>query len=75
MNEPEINIKSLFKEVEDKTKDARNDYGFGGKVNNYGTQQLLSIVDAEAQAIQSEILSDLPTISYDFFPDMVKAQN
>lgn len=74
VNDPEINVKSLLKQAGD-ANDARNDYGFGGKVNNYGTQQLLSIVDAEAQAIQSEILSDLPTISYDFFPDMVKAQN
>lgn len=72
VNKPEVNVRSLLEQARDDTKDAKNDYGLGGKINNYATQQLLSIVDAEAQAVQTEIMSDLPTISYDFFPDMVK---
>jgi len=70
VKKPEINVQSLYEQANE-SKDARNDYGLGGKINNYATQQLLSIVDAEAQALQSEIIRDLPTISYDFFPDMV----
>lgn len=62
----ETNIKTL----EDKAKeaqDARDGYASGAQINYYETVQILGIVDADAQNLQTEILSFLPEIDYNFF--------
>jgi len=64
----EMNVASLDKKVKQATT-ARDDHSAGAQINYYGTQQLLSIIDADAQHLQSEIMRDLRNISFDFFPD------
>ena len=67
VDDPKVNVRKLYEDSQS-AEDSRNNYGLGAKSNYYATQQLLAIIDAEAQAIQSEIIGDLQKISYDFFP-------
>ena len=62
--EDEQTIMKLQKNVKE-AKVAREDYAAGAEINRYATKQLLTIVDADAQSLQSEIIRDLQTISYD----------
>ena len=64
----EVNIASINQDLKD-GKSSRNDYGAGAKINHYGAQQLLTIIDADAQALQSEIIKDMLDTSFDFFDD------
>jgi len=66
LDDDEINIASLAEEKES-SSDSRGDYGAGAKMNYYGSMQLLSIIDADAQSLQTEIIRDLSKISYNFF--------
>lgn len=66
LDSEEINIASLAEEKSG-SGDSRGDYSVGAKMNYYGTMQLLSIIDADAQSLQSEIIRDLSKISYNFF--------
>ena len=45
----------------------KDDYAAGAQINYYSTQQILSIVDADAQNQQTEILKDLATLDYNNF--------
>jgi len=62
----DVNVATLNQDVKD-SKSSLNDYGAGAKINHYGAQQLLTIIDADAQALQSEILEDMLNVSLDFF--------
>lgn len=66
LDDDEINIASLAEE-KSSSSDGRSDYSAGAKINYYGSMQLLSIIDADAQSLQSEIIRDLSKISYNFF--------
>jgi len=66
LDDDETNIASLAEEKES-SSDSRGDYGAGAKINYYGTMQLLTIIDADAQSLQTEIIRDLSKISYNFF--------
>ncbi len=46
---------------------ARDDYTAGAEINYYATEQVLDILDAEAQSLQTEILQDLPRFDYNTF--------
>lgn len=62
----ETNIVSLQNGQKESTT-ARDDYSAGAQINYYTTQQILSIVDADAQSLQTEILKDLQTFGYNYF--------
>lgn len=62
------NIKTFEKEAEGVT-DALSTYTYGAEVNYYTTMQILSVVDADAQQLQTEILETLPEISYNYFDE------
>lgn len=66
LDDDEINIASLAEE-KSSSSNGRSDYSAGAKINYYGSMQLLSIIDADAQSLQSEIIRDLSKISYNFF--------
>lgn len=63
------NIISLQESL--KTDTLREDYASGAQIINYSTRQLLSIVDADAQELQSEIISDVRSLRYDYFDKTV----
>ena len=46
---------------------ARDDYSAGAQMNYYTTMQILSLIDADAQNQQTEILKDLMTFDYTYF--------
>lgn len=62
----ETNIRTLEDEAKKATV-ARDGYAAGAQINYYETMQILGIVDAEAQNLQTEILASLPEIDYNFF--------
>jgi len=66
LKEGEINIVSVQKGLKN-AKEARDDYSAGAQTNYYSTQQLLTIIDADAQSLQTEIIQDLASMSYSFF--------
>ena len=67
LKDGELNIVKL-QEVVKGGSTAREHYGAGAQINYYATQQLLNIIDADAVDLQTEILKDLPTIDFSFFP-------
>lgn len=62
----ETNLISLQKGLKEATT-ARDDYAAGAEVNYYATQQLLTIIEADAQNLQAEIAKDLSTMDYSYF--------
>lgn len=64
----EINIASLQKDMEKNTA-VRDDLSSGAQINYYSTMQILSIVDADAQNLQTEILKYLTALDYNFFDE------
>lgn len=69
-NSSDATILSLQKGLKDATV-ARDDYTAGAEINYYATEQILDILDAEAQSIQTEILQDLPKLNYNTFAETV----
>ena len=65
-NAPEDNIVSLKKEIEEATE-GLDDYAVGAKINYYTTNQLLSIINADAIELQTEIIQHLGELGYNFF--------
>ncbi len=56
--------------LQDGLKDAevaRDDYAANAEINNYVNGQILDVIDADAQNIQTEILEDLPKLGYGAF--------
>lgn len=47
------------------------DYSSGAEINNYAGQQVLSILEADAQSLQTEIIQDIRQMSYNFFDEEV----
>lgn len=72
MNSDEGTNPVTLQEDQRDVQTARLNYAAGAHINHYTTKQLLSIIDADAQQLQSDILLDLRTINYDFFGDMSK---
>ncbi len=62
----ETNIASLQEDMKQNTV-AVNDYASGAQINYYTTMQILSIVEADAQNLQTDILKYLPKIGYNYF--------
>lgn len=60
------NIVSMQDGLKESTT-TKDDYAAGAQINYYSTQQILSIVDADAQNQQTEILKDLATFDYNYF--------
>lgn len=64
--EAQKNIISLQENIKS-SESIIDDYTGGAEIINYSTRQLLSIIDADAQYLQSEIIADLKTMGYDYF--------
>ena len=64
----EVNIVSLQDGIK-QVSQARDGYAAGAQINYYGTQQLLNIVESDALDLQTEILKDLQTFDYSYFPE------
>ncbi|MCM1323708.1 MAG: hypothetical protein NC218_06065 [Acetobacter sp.] len=64
----EVNITSLQKDMNKNTV-ARDDYASGAQTNYYSTMQILSIIDADAQNLQTEILKYLRDIDFNYFDE------
>ncbi len=62
----ERNIVSMQDGIKESTT-ARDDYSAGAQMNYYTTMQILSLIDADAQNQQTEILKDLMTFDYTYF--------
>lgn len=62
----EINIITL-EDTAKEAETARDGYADGAQINYYETMQILGIVDADAQNLQTEILASMPEIDYNFF--------
>lgn len=62
----EVNIVSVQKDLKD-AKEARDDYSAGAQINYYSARQMLTIIDADAQSLQTEIIQDMASMSYNFF--------
>lgn len=62
----ETNIVTLQKGLKEATE-ARNDYAAGAEIIYYSTQQLLTIIESDAQNLQAEIAKDLSTMDYSYF--------
>ena len=62
-----INITSLQKDLDEKATQVMDGYAAGARINYYTTNQLLSIVDADAVELQAEIIQNLPEMAYNFF--------
>ncbi len=60
------NIVSMQDGLKESTT-TKDDYASGAQINYYTTQQILSIVDGDAQNQQTEILKDLRTFNYNYF--------
>ena len=74
MPKDEINIASLQEDMKKNTT-ARDDYASGAEINYYSTMQILSIVDADAQNLQTEILKYLTELDYNFFDESFNEEN
>lgn len=73
IKEGDKNIITLQKNIQSTSpSNIIDDYASGAEIINYTTRQLASIIDADAQNLQSEILSDLRTIGYDYFDKTVE---
>ena len=70
-SEDERNIITLVDKVAT-SGDLRADYAAGAEIINYSTRQLLSIIDADAQELQSEIIADIQSMRYDYFDTTVE---
>lgn len=68
-NSDEKSIISLQEGLTNSTT-TKDDYAAGAQINYYTTQQILSIVDADAQEQQTEILRDLATFNYNYFDNV-----
>lgn len=68
LEDGEINIVSVQKGLKN-AKEARDDYSSGAQINYYSARQLLTIVDADAQHLQTEIIKDIATMSHNFFDE------
>ncbi len=68
------NIVSLQDGLKESTT-AKDDYSIGAQINYYTTQQILSIVDADAQNQQTEILKDLETFNYNYFGKQAEGES
>lgn len=66
LSDGEVNIVSVQK-GQKKAKEARDDYSSGAQTNYYSAQQILTIIDADAQNLQTEIIKDMASMSYNFF--------
>ena len=62
-----INITSLQKGIGEKATQVMDGYAAGAKINYYTTNQILSIVDADALELQTEIIQNMNEMSYNFF--------
>ena len=63
----EVNIVTLQDGLKDISQ-ARDGYAATSQINYYTAQQLLNIVDTDAVDLQTEILKDLQTFDYSYFP-------
>ncbi len=72
-DEKERNIITLQKSAMS-AENLRDDYASATQIVNYSTRLLLSIVNSDAQALQSEIISDIRSIRYDFFDTTIKEE-
>lgn len=68
------NIVSLQDGLKESTT-TKDDYSIGAQINYYTTQQILSIVDADAQNQQTEILKDLETFNYNYFGKQAEGES
>ena len=68
------NIVSLQDGLKESTT-TKDDYSIGAQINYYTTQQILSIVDADAQNQQTEILKDLETFNYNYFGQKAEGES
>lgn len=66
LSDGEVNIVSIQKGIK-KAKEARDDYSSGAQNNYYSAQQILTVIDADAQSLQTEIIRDIASMSYNFF--------
>jgi len=62
-----INIVSLDKGLSEKATQVMDGYAAGAKINYYTTNQILSVVDADALELQTEIIQNLNEMGYNFF--------
>ncbi len=69
-NSSDATILSLQKGVKNASV-SRDDYTANAEINYYAAEQILDILDAEAQSIQTEILQDLPNLNYNVFAERV----
>ena len=63
-----INIVSLQDGIR-QISQARDAYAAGAQINYYGTQQMLNMVDTDALNLQTQILRDLQTFDFSYFPE------
>ena len=68
------NIVSLQDGLKESTT-SKDDYSIGAQINYYTAQQILSIVDADAQNQQTEILKDLETFNYNYFGQQAEGES
>lgn len=66
-----MSIPSIQKPFREEISDFHTAKSENAKVNFYTTLQLLAITDADAQALQTEILLDLPKYDYNYFDKQV----
>lgn len=64
----ETSILSLEAGLQNATT-AMDGYSADAEISYYTAQQILSVVDAEAQSLQTDILKDLVNFNYNYFPD------
>lgn len=50
-----------------KATTARDDYAANAEIIAYATEQILDVIDADAQSLQTEILQDLSNLNYNVF--------
>lgn len=72
--EQKMNVVSIQKGLKESST-AKDDYAAGAQINYYTAQQLLSIVDADAQNQQTEIIKDLSTFDYNYFDTITETKN
>lgn len=62
-----INIVTLEEGLKEKATQVLDGYAAGAKINYYTTNQILSIVNADALELQNEIIQNLSEMGYNFF--------
>ena len=62
----EMNIVTLDEGIKSAST-IKDGYSTGAQVNYYATQQLLSIIDADAVNLQTEMMKDLNVLDYSYF--------